>query len=298
MDLRLMALNIRQFCPDLSIPVIKQRINVRYQQILGYDDWAFLHDSTTVRLYGYHASLTGETVAVAQSGVTVTGTGTTFTEWAAGDRFRVDDDDQPYVIDTINSDIELLLENSYATSTVTAEDYSIFRPMYSTDETDVAEIESIVYQQPLGEVTMNWLNRVDPQRTSTGTPQRYRVETKTKAKGVVSFEIWPIPDQDYVVTVNYKRLIADLVSDTDEPVFRPELLEAGALWDCYRQQFAVTQNPAYMGLARDAKSEYMTELRTVFAEDLRTDSVSDRVRDVTTRESFDDNFILSHDTEW
>jgi hypothetical protein len=298
MDLRLMALNIRQFCPDLSIPVIKQRINMRYKQILGYEDWEFLYDSTTVRLYGIHNSVDGETITVAQSGVTVAGTGTTFTLWSAADRLRVGDDEQPYLIDTINSDVELLLSTAYGLSSVTGSDYSIFRPIYSPGVGDVAEIVQIVHQRPLTETTLTWLNKIDPERVSTGAPTRYRVATKTQAHGIVSFEIWPIPDQDYVITIYYKKLIPSLVNDTDEPVFRPDLLEAGSLWDCFRLQFSITNNPAYMGMARDARSEYFDELRKFIHEDMRTGSTSTRVRDVMNRTSFfDDEFLLDHDTE-
>ena len=110
MDLRLMSLNIREFCPDLSIPVIRQRINLRYKQILGYEDWDFLYDNTTVRLYGMHSSVDGETIAATQGSVNVIGTGTTFTDWAVGDYIRVNSDNQPYIIAT-----KPLTRNSYLT---------------------------------------------------------------------------------------------------------------------------------------------------------------------------------------
>jgi len=76
MDFRLMALNIKQFVPMLSIPVIKQRINVRYQQILGTEDWVFLNDSTVIRIEEVVSNTSSESCAVTQGSTTVTGSGT------------------------------------------------------------------------------------------------------------------------------------------------------------------------------------------------------------------------------
>ena len=83
---------------------------------------------------------------------------------------------------------------------------------------DIAEITSIVYQSELKEVSEKYLNELDPERDSTGSPQFWRVFSKSSALGVVSFEIWPIPDQDYVVTIFYKKLIAELSAGTTTPV--------------------------------------------------------------------------------
>ena len=78
MNFRLIALNIQKFVPMLSIPVIKQRINVRYQQIIGAEDWSFLNDSTTVRLVEQISNTSTESCAVTQGSATVTGTATSW----------------------------------------------------------------------------------------------------------------------------------------------------------------------------------------------------------------------------
>lgn len=298
MNLRLMSLNIKQFVPDLSIPVIKQRINIRYKQILAAENWEFLNDSTTVTLKGIHSSLSGETIAISQAGTTITGTGTTFTEASVGYKFRIGSESQPYIIRYIASDTSLDFETAYGGTTQTAGAYSYFKNVYTPTVGDVGEIRSIVYQSPLKEVSLEHLNKIDPERNSTGEPKYWRNASKTSAAdGIVSFEIWPVADQDYVVTVFYKKAISDLSADTDSPIFRHEVLEAGALWDCYRLVFAITQNPAYIGLARDARTDFADLTRDMFREDIETSSISHAIRDVTAPIGIDNNYWIDHDTE-
>ena len=298
MNLRLMALNIKEFVPTLSVPVIKQRINIRYKQLLGAEDWEFLKDRTTVKLEGDYASTsTVDTVALTHDSTAVVGTGTTFTNFAVGDFIRFGSEAQPYEIGTITNATNIVLSTAYGGASAATGSYKVFRTYYTPSVNDVGEIVSIVYQSRLHEATENYLNTLDPQRSSTGSPTHYRIVNKTKGDGLVTFEVWPAPDSDYVVTVHYKKYVADLTTDTDEPIFRPELIEAGTLWDCFRLVFTITQNPAYIGLARDAKVDYDKLLRVAVIEDLGTTSMPRRVRDVTSSVGFDDDFILSHDVE-
>lgn len=299
MNFRLIALNIREFVPSLSLVVIKQRINIRYKQILAAEKWEFLNDSTTVRLRGKVSGSSTQTVAVNQASTSVTGAGTT---WAVasieGFKFRFGSESQPYIVSSVSTDTQLTLETSYGGTTQTAALHSYFKNIYSPDVGDVGEIQSIVYDTELREVSQGYLDRLDPNRDSTGPPTCWVNHSKTTmVDGLAKFEIWPVPDQDYVVTVNYKKTITDLNADTDSPLFRPEVLEAGSLWDCFRLVFAVTQNPAYIGLARDAKADFELLTRQMVIEDLETTSLPSAVRNVTTPLGFDDNFYVSHDTE-
>jgi len=300
MNLRLMSLNIRQFCPQLSVPVIKQRINMRYKQILAAEDWEFLRDSTTVQLKGVYGP-SALTIAVDHNGTTVVGTGTTFVASgvAKGWMLRVGSESQPYIVATAPGDTTLTVETNYGGTTQTAASFNTFKNLYSPAVGDVSEIESIVYKRPLAEKSLDFLNRLDPERDSTGEPQYYSIKRQTSSSdGTVSFEVWPVPDADYVVTVNYKKVITDLTADTDSPLFRAEVLEPGALWDCYRLSFAVTQNPTYVGLARDAKADFEGELRRMTIKDLATASLPRRVRNVVEGVVFDDNYALDHDVDW
>jgi len=297
MDFRLMTLNIRAFCPQLSIPVIKQRINARYQQIVGLEDWNFLNDSTTVRLYEVENNSSTQSVATTQGSATVTGTATTWSsdDIASGWFFRVGTDAQPYIVSSITNDTTIVLETTYGKDSVSGGDFTYWKSVYSPTVANVSKIISIVHDHELPEKSQEYLNSIDPERSSEGSPTYWRAYSKTTGLGIVSFEIWPIPDDDYVVTVFYKKLVSDLSANTDIPVFRSEVLEAGALWDCYRLSFAITQNPAYIGMARDARLDYKDLLRELIIEDLNLSSLPERVRDVSIGHVWDNNFVTKHD---
>ena len=225
MNLRLMALNIKEFVPDLSLPVIKQRINIRYKQILAMEKWEFLNSL----------------VAVSQA------TGTTL----------------------------------------------------CTPATDCGEVIAVRTDVVVTEKPPMYLNALDPERTSTGAPKHWVVYSKSTAvDGVVTIELWPITDQVYTLMVSYTKTVSDLVNDADSPLFRPEVLEAGTLWDCYRLVYAINRNTAYIGLARDAKQDFEAELRRMIQEDLQTASLPRTVTDVMGLLDFDDTFRTSHDVEW
>lgn len=297
MNFRLIALNIQKFVPMLSIPVIKQRINVRYQQIIGAEDWSFLNDSTTVRLVEQTSNASTESCAVTQGSATVTGTATS---WSGidGYLFRVGSESQPYVIESVDSVTQLTLETTYGNDDATGEDFTYWPQLYSPVVANVGEITSIVYQSPLVEKPKGYINSLDPERESTGPPVLWSLFSKSSALGTVSFEIWPASDTDYVVTVFYKKIVSDLSADSDTPIFRSEVLEAGALWDCYRQAFGVTQNPAFIGMARDAQIEYQGLIRQMISEDLSTLSLPRRVLDYTEVPGVlgSNQFALDHDT--
>jgi hypothetical protein len=294
-----MTLNIRAFCPQLSIPVIKQRINARYQQIIGLEEWAFLNDSTTVRLYEVTDNTSSQSVAVTQDSTTVTGTSTT---WDSEDIdegwfFRVGTGSQPYIVSSVDSDTQITLETAYAEDTDASADFTYWKGVYSPSVGNVSEIISIVHDHELPEKSQEYLNSIDPERSSEGSPTYWRTYSKSTALGIVSFEIWPIPDDDYTVTVYYKKTVDDLSDNTDTPIFRSDVLEAGALWDCYRMSFAITQNPAYIGMARDAAMDYQRLIRELIIEDLGTSSLPRRVRDVSGGHTWDNNFWTKHDVE-
>lgn len=298
MDFRKMKLNLKKFCPDLSMPVIAERINSRYQDIIRREDWEFLRDSLTLRLYEVVENASTESCAVTQGSATVTGTATTWTDDGlidAGWMFRVASGKQPYIVSSVGSNTSITLEAAYAEDTATGQDFTVAKTVYSISNAN--ELLGILYDQPLKEKPQSYLDSIDPQRDSTGEPQYYSVFSKSKATGVITFEVWPIPDSDYTVTVKFKKTVSDLSNDTDEPVFDAYVVEAGALWDCYRMSFAITQNPAMIGMARDARQDYEAAIRQMTLDDLRTASLRTRVLDVSEGRAWDNNFYTKHDVD-
>ena len=279
MNLKLMALNIKQFCPGLSIPVIKQRINIRYKQILEQEDWVFLNDSEVVTLPERTNNETTESCDATFGSTAVSGTLTSWASTMAGKLFRVGSDAQFYRIASVTSTTALVLEKAYAQETTTDADFEYWNESYSPTSSEISKISAVVYQSELREKPQDFFSRLDPERTSTGSPVYYSIVDRASEGGVSSFDIWPVPDDNYGVRVYFKKTVDELTTGASEPVFSSALLEAAALWDCYRLSFGLTQNPAYMGLARDAMTEYQKMLRDTIIQDLSNTSLPTKVRD-------------------
>jgi hypothetical protein len=213
--------------------------------------------------------------------------------------FRVGDDAQPYVVSSVDSTTQITLETAYGQDSSTGEDFEYWPRYYSPAVGDVGEVLSVVYQSPLIEVSKDWINAHDPEWDSTGKPTHYSVWQTTKQGGTIYFEVWPVPDSDYNVTVYYKKTVSNLSADTDEPLCRPEVVEAGTLVDCYQLVYGVTQNPAFIGLARDARQDYANVYRQMLLEDLSSSSLPRRVRvaDVSVGPYWSNEFYVDHDTE-
>jgi len=294
-----MSNNLRKLVPQLSVPVIREWINIAYKEIIGKTDWVFLHDTTTERLYEQVSNSSSESCSVTQGSATVTGSGTTWStgDIAAGWGFRIGSDSQPYIVSSVGSNTSITLETTYAQDSASGEDFNAQKTVYSPTVANVGDIEAILYQSPLKERSQAYLNRIDPKRNTTGAPQCFSVFSKSAGDGTVSFEIWPIPDSDYTVTIHYRKYVADLSANTDTPVFRPEILFLKALEYCYGIVYAQTQNPAFIGLKRDAGASYRAELREMIIEDLDNSSLPGRVRDVMGGHIWDNNFWTQHDVD-
>jgi len=297
MNLKLMALNIKQFCPGLSIPVIKQRINVRYKQILEQEDWVFLNDSEVVTLPERVSNESTESCNTTYGSTNVVGVGTSWTSTMAGKLFRAGNDAQFYRIASVSHANLLLLEKAYAQDTASGEDFEYWNELYSPTSSTISKISSVVYKSELREKPQDFFSRLDPERSSTGSPVYYSVVDRASEGGVTSFDIWPVPDDYYGVRVYFKKTVDALTTGSSEPVFNSALLEAAALWDCYRLSFGLTQNPAYMGLARDAMTEYQRMLRETIIQDLSNTSLPTKVRDAGDYGSGFNNDVygLDHD---
>lgn len=296
MDFRTLILNVRTQLPNVSVPVIKQHINMVYQDILGKQNWEFLNDSTNLTLIGQNTET--DCVEVTNGSTTLVGTGTSFSTYlAAGYCVRIESEAQFYIVSSVTSDTVVVLEKAYGGSSDTDQDYTAFTPFYTMSSPSIAEIESIVYQDELKERPLSFFNAVNPERSTTGAPEYWRVVSKSNADGYVTIEIGPVPDQDYVVTVNYKKKIDNLSSDDDVPVFRGDLILAGVLKDLMYAEFTRTKNPAYMGVARDYKVEFRSKLREMILEDLDTASLPRQVLDSTGVIIPDNNYWTQHDVD-
>lgn len=295
MDYIALARLIQQKVPEVSLPLIKSYINVRQRQILQKRDWEFLNKQT---LIATAAAYEDGTISITSGATAVVGVGTVFTTAMVGRSLYVGTTHaQGYIISAYTDGLNITLATGYApVSDASGEDFSIKALRYTPAVDDIAILSRIVYdERQLIEKPLDYFDRIDPDRSDTGEPVYYAVVGKSAQSGTVTFEIFPAPAGEYVLRVVYKRKAPDLSANSDESLIDAHLLEAAVLWDCYRIFGA--KNPAYIGLARDAKIDYAGALQDAIDEDLELTSLPDKVRDVSGGDSymFSDEYSVNHD---
>jgi len=296
-NFRDLKLRIQQFVPELNVITIGFQINKRYQRILKQWHWSFLKSEailTTVAPYS-----TG-TVTVTNGSKTVTGSGTNWTLAMAGRQFRIDSAHAYYEIDTIDSATQLTLKYAYGGDSGSGKSYKIFQNIYSL-ASDVKEISSIVYNYLMRQKDAYFLDRYDAERSSTGVPEWW-IYRGRDANGYQQIEIYPVPDDAYEIRYRYYKKVSNLSADTDEPLCREDLLEMGALVDCYRLMISKVRNAveklSYTRLMQDAQREYQQLLYEAIEEDIRVESQRETVSDVYEPISYSDTFRASHDIHY
>ena len=299
MNFKQLALNIQQFVPDLSVVVIKQRINQRYQQILRYRDWEFLNDEITFGTEPYVSSGTSATIAYGSKMVRISTTsGVSFSPSKIGWYIRFGSEYQPYEITGCTggpTSTTAQLGSAYAStaSDQTGVSFTLFKSRYVIS-TSAGNLSAIVYQDRLAEVSLQWIDQTDPDRSSTGTPERYAIVEQNKARGYVTIELWPPTDSDsHNLRARFRKIASDLSADSDEPLCAPELLEAWALYDCYK--IATIKNPNYRILLAEQKQELRDILHEEVQRDLNQSSLPTKVRDTMSARFVNDDFALDHD---
>jgi hypothetical protein len=123
---------------------------------------------------------------------------------------RIGDESQAYKIDTVSDGTHLALTDIYGGETNASCDFVYWPRVYTPASSEVAEVLGVVYNVALREVSMAFLNQLDPERESTGSPMYWRVDSKDRDAGTIDIEVYPPADEDYVVLVNFKKTVSDL----------------------------------------------------------------------------------------
>jgi hypothetical protein len=230
--------SLRLYVPQLPITLAQQFIRDRYRRILDRKDWSGTRREGEFLL---SADNNAGTVSVTRAGTTVTGTGTAFAATDVGRQFKVGLGSPIYTISTVNTVAQtLVIDRAYGGSTVVNGTYHIV-DAFATAPTDflrfIAVIDPLQGFRLRHWITQDELMSIDPQRNSFGSPicvvDRMFSTGATPRPG---YEIWPYSSTDRTIYYHYFSRPADLVNDTDVPIWplRSDVLVAGALADVAR----------------------------------------------------------------
>ena len=225
---------VRLYAPDAPPLLIQSFVRNAYQRVQNMHYWSELFtDGEMIIPADYNTG----TVALTYGSPTATLTGGAFTG-LTNMQLKVGSQPTYYTITAVSGvgDVTATLDRNYEGATDTAATYNVgqYYVEFPSDLKALDDIRDInrnwrlrrQYQQ------QNYLDRIDPRRTTTGNPILY-VEAQPRISAGVSyprFEFWPRISPATHLAYRYQKK-SDLVASTDRPfpILKPETLVYGAL---------------------------------------------------------------------
>jgi hypothetical protein len=217
---------------------ILQFLNNTYQEICMGKHWSWMFATYDIPLFG--PETTG-TISATNNDATITGTGTLFQSTNVKGRLVVNTVNSTYNVLSITSATSLELETKWANDDVTDVNYSIFQVQYQLPNT-VDQIRSIVLDElnrklvPVGPQEFRVIQAQNPQLS--GPPEFYTLIRRDVDDDAVYAELYPMPDRDYNLHIDYSVRILRLDDDADCYPIIPDryrvVLYYGALAQFYR----------------------------------------------------------------
>jgi len=223
--------------PDLPPFLAQQFIRNRYRLICERRPWSGLRAESEFLL---NDAKSNGTVSVLRGSRSVTGTDTSFASSDIGRQFMAGNRAPVYTIEDVNATTQVLtLDRVFGGDTVPVSQFRVL-DAYVTAPADFQYFE-VVYDPKMNWRLRHWITqqdiaRLDPARTSAGTPWAVVDRRHSTMTGLPQYEIWPYSHAARNYPFYYIKRPADLINDTDTPIYpiRGDILVSGALADCAR----------------------------------------------------------------
>lgn len=193
-------------------------LNNKYQEICVGRNWRWLKADYDTRFFGPY---TTGTCYATNDDATITGVGTTFSATInAKDSFWFHSKGVVYHVASITSPTSLELETNYSEDTIAladAEAFTIARVQYKlpkeTDQILTVTVNSDRKLVPVGPEDLATIKARRP--TETGQPQVFSFIRRDTDDDAQYIEVWPAPDKDYQVAIQYTVRILYLEDSAD-----------------------------------------------------------------------------------
>ena len=242
-------------------------------------------------------SATYSTGTLSSSGTTVTGVNTVWTSAFVGRYLRVGSNTFFHRITARASDTSITIESALPTNAAAGSTYTIFRHRYNLPS-NFGRVTSVTSDNRLAEWSRPDIDRIDPYRTSTATrPDVYTIhglDPDTTTSQIFQIEFWPVPSSATAIRVEYLRTNT-LTSETDEPLYRSDILIWKSAESCAYFLHARTGDDSWMTLADRWHTRYAESLQGAREEDLGRQSAPRHVRDTFYSGDRGDDYWLSRD---
>lgn len=286
MSFRTMKVELMSYVPELNAVQVGLRLNRSYQHLLDLHPWSFLKAEALIKLV---APYTTGTIDVTYNSNAVTGHSTVWVAGMVGRWLRSSTNFVIYKIATVTPNTALTLETTYGEPTALVQGYSIFQHQYAKPA-DCKNVLGVRYDYNLPRQTKSYLDTLDPDRESTGQPNYWLdIDNST-------FEVWPVPDQNYTLRMWYNKSVSDMSADTDTSLITERAVLAHARMAAYLQLASDAERGAhYLQLMQAAQAEYTDIWTAAIEEDMRKLSLPTRVLDEGVDFPQSNEYWLSHD---
>lgn len=198
-----LRLQLQTSAPEVSLDLLDEWLNTRYEQVLEATDWIGLKAHSTIQTTAAYQSVT-DTVTATVGSTAVAGLGTTWTTAITGQRFYVPGNTATYIAAYV-SGASLTLDRPYegngsdpAGTVYAASPYVFMQNVYSlpSDCRSVVTVLDAITGLPLGSFTKDGLDRSVGPRTLVGYPQswaEYDDSTELSPPVLHQIELYPPP---------------------------------------------------------------------------------------------------------
>jgi len=274
--------------------VVGTLVNSRHRGLLESYDWSRRKQDIIVNSV---ADKTAGTVTLTSGSATVTGSGTAF---AASDVGRtIQFADSLFQVRTYSSPTSITIGDANGTAVLYPGDtavsgYTIFTQRYSVG-TGIEQIVEMAYQNPITEVSEEWIDFMDSSRVSTATNPYHYARTSRGTTDDVRIELYPRPSSPITINVKVELGHTDL-SSTQTPIVPSGPCEWFAATDACFFLYAKTKDNSWLQLAANYEKQAGRALEFELNQDMKKFGTIQAVRDVGSGIGFGGtDFALTHD---
>ena len=214
------------------------------------------------------------TVTLVQGSSVVQGAGTAWTAAMVGSAIKLPDPQYLYV-QAVTGPTTLVLGDPNGTvfpwggASASGQVYKIFQVQYALpDDLDIILLPTRDW--PVYAAPVELLDRLDPNRTSGGVPDRYALSFQTQNAGIEKrfIEFWPFPDNVYTMRFPYLRRCQDPLNLNDIPLFPSELLEMLGTARAMRYLHTKTGDQRWLDQSKEWKTDFQAKYMDCVQEDI------------------------------
>ena len=269
------------FAPDLPPYIAQEFTKQVHDTIVDYHNWSELKvddEFTTKDWY------TTGTVAWTQGSADIVGTDTLWDTGTNVDQYsqiQLGNLGNYFTIITITDDTHITLDRTVPYETASGESYHIGQ-LYTELPTDVKTLEVVRDKDDAWKVlkdyyNQEWLDRIDPNRTSSGTPTVFvyannRIDSS--GNSIPRWELWPPPSSAQSYSYRYtKKSALSAATDrgleiVDSDAYLYGALSLAAMWPGTRDK----PNPFFnMEIHKSYNQQFLTSLQAAEMRDHERD---------------------------